>query len=229
MALDIFQLARDQNYFLPEDDLYLTGTAEVPVNSLHSGETFEETELPLLYGAISPCFRREAGSAGRDVRGLMRVHQFFKVEQFIISRNDASESRHWHEKLLSISEELIQMLELPYRVIECCTGDMGAGKVKMHDLEVWVPSEKRYRETHSCSTLHDWQARRANVRYRDAQKKVNFCHTLNNTAIATPRILVPLLENHQQKDFSIKIPKALQPFLFGKEFLGRESLTQTVT
>lgn len=212
-----FPTAKDQNYFLPEDNMYLSGTAEVPINSLHSGETLEESQLPLLYGGVSPCFRREAGSAGRDVRGLMRVHQFMKVEQFVICKNDPEESARWHKILMETSEEMMQELELPYRVIECCTGDMGAGKVKMHDIEAWVPSESRYRETHSCSTLHDWQARRVNLRYRDSDGKVKFCHSLNNTAIATPRILIPLLENHQQEDGSVRIPKPLQPFFMGLE------------
>lgn len=214
-----FPDGRDQVYHLEADDLYLSGTSEVPLNSLHSGEILSEKELPLLYAGFSPCFRREAGSAGRDVRGLVRVHQFYKVELFVICKNDPEESFSWLNKLLSISEEIVQELELPYRVIECCTGDMGVGKVKMFDLETWVPSESKYRETHSCSSLFDWQARRSNVRYRNGEGKVEFCHTLNNTAIATPRFLVPFLENHQQKDGSIFIPKALRPFLDGSDTL----------
>ncbi len=215
-----FPAGRDQVYYLPADDLYLTGTAEVPVNSLHSGEILAETDLPLTYAAISPCFRREAGSGGRDVRGLIRVHQFTKVEQYILCRNDPAESARWHATILGNAEEILQALELPYRVVEVCTGDMGAGKVKMHDIESWVPSEGKYRETHSCSSLGDWQARRSGLRYRDAEGKVQFCHTLNNTAIATPRILVPFLENHQQADGSIRVPAALQAYLGGQERLG---------
>jgi len=202
-----FPIAREQNYFLPKDHLYLSGTAEVMVNALHSGEILKEQDLPLLYSAYSPCFRREAGHAGRDVRGLMRVHQFMKLEQFVITKNDPQDSEHWHQKMLSISEEILQELEVPYQLIEICTGDMGLGKVRMHDLECWVPSEGRYCETHSCSTLYDWQARRVNLRYRDQQGKIHFCHTLNNTVIATPRILIPLLENHQQPDGRIRFPK----------------------
>ncbi len=217
-----FPEGREQVYFLPADNLYLAGTAEVPINSLHSGEILNEKDLPLLYAGFSPCFRREAGSAGRDVRGLVRVHQFYKVELFVICKNDPEESLSWLRKLLSISEEIVQALELPYRVIECCTGDMGIGKVKMFDLETWVPSESRYRETHSCSSLHDWQARRSNVRYRTSGGDVEFCHTLNNTAIATPRILVPFLENHQQKDGSIYIPLALRNFFDNEEYLGKK-------
>lgn len=212
-----FPAGRDQVYFLPEDDLYLSGTGEVPINSLYAGEILQETQLPMRFGAFSPCFRREAGSAGKDVRGLMRVHQFNKVEQFVFCKNDANESAHWHQELLKTSEEIIQALELPYRVIEVCTGDMGAGKYRMHDLECWVPSEKKYRETHSCSSLHDWQARRTNLRYRDAQDQVRFVHTLNNTAIATPRVLIPFLENHQLENGDIRIPKALQPYLGGRD------------
>ncbi len=215
-----FPTGRDQVYYLPADDLYLAGTAEVPLNSLHSGEILNEEDLPILYAGYSPCFRREAGSGGRDVRGLIRVHQFYKVEQFVICKNDPEESARWHSQLLSTAEEIVQELEMPYHVVECCTGDMGAGKYRMHDLESWVPSEKKYRETHSCSSLHDWQARRANLRYRDADGKVRFCHTLNNTAVATPRILAPLLENHQQADGSIHIPAKLQPYMGGVDKLG---------
>lgn len=214
-----FPEGREQVYFLPSDSLYLSGTAEVPINSLHAGEVLQESDLPRLYAGFSPCFRREAGSAGRDVRGLVRVHQFFKVELFVFCRNDPEESLSWLHKLLAISEEIVQALEMPYRVIECCTGDMGVGKVKMFDLETWVPSEEKYRETHSCSMLHDWQARRTNVRYRTAQGDMAFCHTLNNTAIATPRILVPFLENHQQKDGRIFLPPAIRPYFHGMQTL----------
>jgi seryl-tRNA synthetase len=217
-----FPTGRDQAYFLQEDDLYLTGTAEVQINSLHAGEILKDSDLPILYAGYSPCFRREAGSYGRDVRGLIRVHQFMKVEQFVICKNDSAESEKWHQKLLETSEEIVRDLELPYRIVECCTGDMGTGKVRMYDVEAWVPSENKYRETHSCSSLHDWQARRTNTRYRDSDNKVQFVHTLNNTAIATPRILVPFLENHQQADGRIKIPEKLRPYLNGQEYLGKK-------
>jgi seryl-tRNA synthetase len=212
-----FPEGRDQVYFLPEDDLYLSGTAEVQLNSLHGGDILKEEDLPILYAGYSPCFRREAGSYGRDVRGLIRVHQFMKVEQYVICKNDPEESRKWHQALLETSLEIVKDLELPYRVVECCTGDMGTGKVKMFDVECWVPSEEKYRETHSCSALHDWQARRTNTRYRDKEGQVQHVHTLNNTAIATPRILVSLLENHQNEDGSINLPKALQPYMGGLE------------
>lgn len=210
-----FPEGRDQVYYLPEDDLYLSGTAEVQLNSLHGGDILKESDLPILYAGYSPCFRREAGSYGRDVRGLIRVHQFMKVEQYILCKNDPEESAKWHKALLETSLEIVKELELPYRVVECCTGDMGTGKVKMFDVECWVPSEEKYRETHSCSALHEWQARRTNTRYRDQDGQVQFVHTLNNTAIATPRILVSLLECHQNEDASVNIPKALQPFMGG--------------
>ncbi len=212
-----FPEGRDQVYYLPEDDLYLSGTAEVQPNSLHGGDIRKEEDLPILYAGFSPCFRREAGSYGRDVRGLIRVHQFMKVEQYVICKNDPEESRKWHQALLETSLEIVKDLELPYRVVECCTGDMGTGKVKMFDVECWVPSEEKYRETHSCSALHEWQARRTNTRYRDKEGQVHHVHTLNNTAIATPRILVSILENHQNEDGSINLPKALRPFMGGLE------------
>jgi len=208
----------EETYELPNDDLWLAGTAEVVLTSLHSGEIVEADKLPILYAGYSPCFRREAGSAGKDVRGLLRVHQFVKVEQYVICPADEAESANWHAQLLQQAEELLQALEIPYQVIETSTGDMGLGKYRMNDIESWVPSLGKYRETHSCSTLHDWQARRANIRYRGADGKVRFAHTLNNTALASPRILVPLLENHQTADGRVRLPKAMQQ-LMGREFL----------
>ena len=209
---------REETYELPNDDLWLAGTAEVVLTSLHSGEIIEADKLPILYAGYSPCFRREAGSAGKDVRGLLRVHQFVKVEQYVICEADEAQSAEWHARLLQLAEDLLQALEIPYQVIETSTGDMGLGKYRMNDLESWVPSLGKYRETHSCSTLHDWQARRANIRYRGSDGKVRFAHTLNNTALASPRILVPLLESHQTEDGRVKLPKALQA-LMGSEFL----------
>ena len=215
-----FPSGRDQVYYLPADDLYLSGTAEVPTNALHMGEILAERDLPLRYASFSPAFRREAGSGGRDVRGLIRVHQFSKVEQYVLCVAEPEESARWHAMLLGNAEEMVQALGLPYRLVETCTADMGAGKVRMTDIECWVPSEGRYRETHSCSTLHDWQARRSNLRYRDARGRVRFAHTLNNTALATPRILVPLLENHQQADGSIRLPDVLVPYMAGRKALS---------
>jgi len=211
-----FPGGEDQVYYLPDDDIYLAGTAEVPVNSLHADEILNENDLPIRYGGVSPCFRREAGSAGRDVRGLIRVHQFNKVEQFVLCKNDPQESERIHQLLLQTSEEILQELELHYQVVAVCTGDMGIGKYKMFDIESWVPSENLFRETHSCSNLHDWQARRTNLRYRDSDGTVKFCHTLNNTAIATPRVLVPFLEQHQQADGSVRIPEKLRGYMSGR-------------
>ena len=209
---------REETYEIPADELWLAGTAEVALTSLHSGEIIEGDKLPILYAGYSPCFRREAGSAGKDVRGLLRVHQFVKVEQYVICEADEAQSATWHARLLELAESMLTALEIPYQVIETSTGDMGLGKFRMNDLESWVPSLGKYRETHSCSTLHDWQARRANIRYRGSDGKVRFTHTLNNTALASPRILVPLLENHQESDGRVKLPKALRG-LMGGEYL----------
>ena len=216
--------ARDEIYYMPADDIYLSGTAELILNSLRADEVLTEADLPILYAGFSPCFRREAGAAGKDTRGLVRVHQFFKTEQFVICKNDLEESDKWHKKLLQISEEILQDLELPYQVLEVCTGDMGAPKYRQYDLEAWVPSQNCYRETHSCSNITEWQARRTNLRYREnASGKMKFCHTLNNTGIATPRALVPFMENHQQADGTIRIPAKLQPYFGGKKFIGKNA------
>jgi seryl-tRNA synthetase len=209
----------EETYALPNDELYLAGTAEVALTSLHSGEIIEGAKLPILYAGYSPCFRREAGSAGKDVRGLLRVHQFLKVEQYVICEADEAQSAEWHARLLGLAEQLLASLEIPYQVIETSTGDMGLGKYRMNDIESWVPSLNKYRETHSCSTLHDWQARRANLRYRGADGKVRFAHTLNNTALASPRILVPLLENHQTADGRVRLPESIRALLGGDEYL----------
>jgi seryl-tRNA synthetase len=214
-----FPKGRDQVYELEGEDLYLVGTAEVPITGMYKDEIIKGEELPLTFVGFCPCFRKEAGTYGKDTRGVFRIHQFNKVEQYVICEADHNESVKWHEQLLKNSEELIQALGLPYRVVNVCTGDMGDGKVGMYDLECWVPSEGRYRETHSCSYFHDWQARRVNMRYRDAEGKVKFAHTLNNTAIASPRILIPLLEIHQQADGSVRIPDALRPYMGGQEYI----------
>jgi seryl-tRNA synthetase len=207
---------REETYEIPADEQWLAGTAEVALTSLHSGEIVEGDKLPILYAGYSPCFRREAGSAGKDVRGLLRVHQFVKVEQYVICEADEAQSAAWHARLLELAESMLHALEIPYQVIETSTGDMGLGKFRMNDIESWVPSLGKYRETHSCSTLHDWQARRANIRYRGSDGKVRFAHTLNNTALASPRILVPLLGNHQTEDGRVKLPPVLQELLGGE-------------
>lgn len=214
-----FPAGREDVFEIERDVLFLTGTAEVILTSLHTDEILSVNDLPLKYSGISPCFRREAGSAGRDVRGLMRVHQFNKVEQFIISPADMASSEKYHAELLANAEYLMTELEIPYQVLECSTGDMGAGKFRQNDIEAWIPSFNGYRETHSCSSLLDWQARRANLRYRDDDGKVRYAHTLNNTAIATPRIFVSLLENRQTEDGRVKIPACLRSFFDGDIYL----------
>ena len=214
-----FPMHREETYALPADNLYLAGTAEVALVGLHSGEILDAKALPIRYAGISPCFRREAGSAGRDVRGLLRVHQFEKVEQFVICAADDEESDGWHAELLGAAEHLLQGLGLHYEVVECSTGDMGAGKYRMNDIETWFPSLQHYRETHSCSSLHDWQARRANLRYRDTDGTIRFAYTLNNTAVATPRLLAALIENQQTATGEIQVPEVLRPYLGGRELL----------
>ncbi len=213
----------DSVYALPKDNQYLVGTAEAILNSIHSGEILKEADLPIMYAGFSPCFRREAGAAGKDTRGIFRVHQFTKVEQYVICKADVAESDKMHHFLLSNAEEIMQALEIPYQIVANCTGDMGAGKYRMNDIEAWCPAQQRYRESHSCSSLLDWQAHRTNIRYREAETgKVRYAYTLNNTGLATPRILVAFMENHQQADGSVRIPKALQPYLGGKEYIGRK-------
>ncbi|CAM5999237.1 unnamed protein product [Sphagnum balticum] len=216
-----FPMGEDQAYTLEKDALFLTGTSEVGMVAMHMDKTLDLSQLPAKFVGISPCFRREAGAAGRDTKGLYRVHQFQKVEQVVFCKNDAALSEKIHDELLQNSEEIIQALDLPYRVVAVCAGDMGLGQVRKHDIETWMPSRKAYGETHSCSTFHDFQARRLNIRYRDAQapKTRQFVHSLNNTAIASPRILIALLENHQTADGAIKIPEALREYLGGRKLL----------
>jgi len=214
----MFPKGRDETYELPADDLFLAGTGEVALVGLHSGEILDKGQLPILYAGISPCFRREIGSASRDVRGLLRVHQFEKVEQFVICEADSAESARWHGVLLASAEQILQDLGLAYEVVECATGDMGLGKFRMNDINTWFPSLDRYRETHSCSTLHDWQARRANLRYRD-DGTVRFVHTLNNTAVATPRLLAALVENYQTENQGVWVPDVLRPYLGNRDVL----------
>jgi seryl-tRNA synthetase len=214
-----FPKGRDQVYAIEDEDTFLVGTAEVSITGMFKDEILIAEDLPMTFVGFCPCFRKEAGTYGKDTRGVFRIHQFNKVEQYVICKADHEESVRWHEWLIANSEELVQALELPYRVVNVCTGDMGDGKVGMYDLECWIPSEGRYRETHSCSYFHEWQARRVNIRYRDEDGKVKFVHTLNNTAIASPRILIPIFEVHQQPDGSVRIPAALRPFMGGQEYI----------
>ncbi len=199
------------------DNLYLIGTSEVAVASYHSGETFEMSELPKRYCGISNCFRREAGTYGKDTRGLYRIHQFQKVEQVVLCENDPEVSAKLHAELLNNAEEVLQALKLPYRVVDVCTGDMGQGQVYKNDIETWMPSRNGYGETHSCSTFYDFQARRLNIKYVTKDGKKEFVHTLNNTCIASPRILIPILEMYQNKDGSVTVPDVLQPYMGGKK------------
>lgn len=208
-----FPNGRDQAYLVERDNMALVGTAEVSLTSYHAGEILKEDQLPIKYMAQSSCFRREAGTYGKDVHGLYRVHQFLKIEQVVIGKNDVALSEALHTELLTNAEEILQALELPYRVVYVCTGDLGQGQVRKHDIETWMPSRNSYSETHSCSTFHDFQARRLKIRYKDSNGQNQICHTLNNTAIASPRVLIPFLETHQEEDGSIRIPKALVPYL----------------
>ena len=217
-----FPGSREEAYEL-EDDLFLSGTSEVGLNYLRSGEILSPSDLPVRDAGFSTCFRREAGAAGKDVRGLLRVHQFYKVEQYVACVPDREESNRWFEALLANAEALVQALELPYRLVQLSTGEMGAGKVRTWDIECWLPSANEYRETHSVAEFYDWQARRADLRYRDEDGKVRSLYTLNNTAIATPRILAQLLEVHQQEDGTVRVPAALQPYMGGVEVLGAAS------
>ncbi|MNV58513.1 Serine--tRNA ligase [compost metagenome] len=208
----------DQTYELSGDNRWLVGTSEVSLVSLYSDEIVE-LDTPMRLAGMSTCFRREVGSAGRDVRGLYRVHQFSKIEQVILCRNDEGVSDHMLHEILANAEHILQLLELPYRVMAVCTGDMSLKTHKQYDIETWMPSRGAYGETHSASNLLDFQARRSGIRYRDADGRLQYCHTLNNTAVATPRILIPLLENHQQEDGSIYIPQALRKYMDGLERL----------
>jgi len=219
-----FPGSEDQTYRMEKDELSFAGTAEVPLTAYRMGEILKAEELPLKYVGLSSCFRREAGAAGKDTYGLYRIHQFDKVEQVVICKNSVEESGKFHEEILANSEGVMRALELPYRVANVCTGDLGRGQAKKFDIEAWMPSRDGYCETHSASKLYDFQARRMNLRYKDAATKKNlFCHTLNNTVIASPRILIPILELYQNADGSVTIPKVLRPYMNGKEQITVES------
>ena len=211
----------EDDLYKTQDNDYLSGTGEVATMGYYSDEIIDKSQLPLKMLSFSTCFRREAGSHGKDTRGLIRVHEFFKWEQVVLCEADHMQSVEFHEQLTKNSEELMQALNLPYHVIVVCGGDLGLGQVKKYDIECWVPSENTYRETHSASYFHDFQTRRLNIRYRDAEGNLKFVHSLNNTAAATPRLLVSIIENYQQEDGTIKIPDVLRPFMGGKEFIGK--------
>jgi seryl-tRNA synthetase len=243
-----FPFGREQAYHIEESkrgsghDLFLTGTGEVGLMGLHADEILPESALPLTYTTVSTCFRREAGAAGKDTAGLYRIHQFDKVEQVVVCKADDAESRAWHQRMIGFVEEILQSLELPYRLLQCCTGDLGMKNEDMIDVECWMPGRGEvvqagakgaggtapshgaaptgeYGETHSASRLGDFQCRRLNLRYKDAEGKTQFAWALNNTVIASPRILIPLLEIHQNADGSVNIPGPLQVHLGGRKVI----------
>ena len=242
-----FPAGREQAYHVPEStrknpdgqesgghDLFLTGTGEVGLMGIHQGEILDEATLPLRYVTVSTCFRREAGAAGKDTAGLYRIHQFDKVEQVVICKADAEESRRWHQAMIGYVESLLQSLKIPYRLLMCCTGDLGPKNAAMIDIESWMPGRGEtgeggrprgaYGETHSASRLYDFQCRRLNTRYRPGgaggKGETTFCHSLNNTVLASPRVLIPILENFQNADGSVTIPEVLRPYMGGKERIG---------
>jgi len=217
-----FPGGEDQAYKIPEDELFLVGTAEVSLCAFHSDEILDEEELPKRYAGYSSCFRREAGTYGKDTRGIYRIHQFDKVEQVVICQNDVQTSIDFQEQLQQNAEEIVQALGLPHRVIVGAAGDIGQGQVKKYDIETWMPSRAGYGETHSCSRFYDFQARRLNLRYRTKDGEIKFCHTLNNTAIASPRILIPILENYQQADGSVVVPEVLRPYMGGMDVIRKK-------
>jgi seryl-tRNA synthetase len=209
----------EDDLYKVQDDLYLAGTGEVATMGYHMDEVLTKEELPKKYLAFSPCFRREIGAHGKDVKGLIRVHEFYKFEQVVLCEASHETSVKEHEELTRNTEELIELLGIPYHTVINCGGDLGLGQVKKYDIELWVPGEQTYREIGSASYFHDFQTRRLNTRYKDAEGKLLYAHSLNNTAIPVPRILVSIVENYQQADGTIKVPEALVPYV-GKTTIG---------
>lgn len=197
---------------------FLAGTSEPSLLSYHAEEILEEGDLPVKFAGFSPCYRSEVGSYGKDTQGIYRMHEFMKIEQVVICKNSVEEAEKWHKEMIGYAEELLQMLKLPYRLLQICTGDMGAGKYKMYDIETWMPGRGKFGETHSASNLLDWQSRRLNLRIKTRNGNKYYPFTLNNTVVASPRILIAILENYQQKDGSILVPEALQSYV-GKEVI----------
>ncbi|HIG86318.1 MAG TPA: serine--tRNA ligase [Planctomycetes bacterium] len=220
-----FPGGEDQAYRCDErDDLWLVGTAEVPLTAMHAGEILDGAQLPLKFVAHSSCYRREAGTYGKDTRGLYRVHQFQKVEQVIIDVADEERSLEHHAAILDNAETLMQSLDLPYRVVNVCGGDLGQGQVQKFDIETWMPSREGFGETHSASRFHDFQSRRLDLRYRGEDGKVEHCHTLNNTVAASTRMLIALMENHQNEDGSVNVPEPLRPYMGDRSVIGEPGL-----
>ncbi len=211
----------EEDLYKTQDGDYLAGTAEVASMGYYMDEILDKKDLPIKFFAFSPCFRREAGSHGKDTKGIFRIHEFVKYEQVVLCEASHEESVKLHEELTANSEMLLQELKLPYRVVVNCGGDLGLGQVKKYDIEAWMPSEKKYRETHSSSYFHDFQTRRLNIRYRDEGGTVRYVHSLNNTALAMPRILCQIVENNQQADGSIAIPEALRAYM-GKDVIEKK-------
>lgn len=210
----------EEDLYKTQDSDYLSGTAEVPTMAYYMNEVLEKKSLPIKFLSFSSCFRREAGAYGKETKGLFRVHEFYKVEQVALCEANHEESVKMHEELLGNAEELMQGLEIPYRVVICAAGDTGLGQVKKYDIEAWMASEKKYRETHSCSYFHDFQTRRLNIRYKDSDGKLKYAHSLNNTAI-TARAMIAIIENNQTKEGSIIVPEALRKYI-GKEIIKRD-------
>lgn len=206
---------KEERYFLEKDDLYFVGTAEQAIGPMHSGEIFKSDELPKRYAAFSTCFRREAGSYGKDTKGILRVHQFDKVEMFSFVRPE--DSKNEHKLFLDIEESLMKALKLPYRVVQLCSGDLSRPSAATYDIETWMPGQNngkgQYRETHSCSNTTDFQSRRLNVKYRKSSGETEFIHTINGTAFAVGRMLIAIIENYQQKDGSVLVPEVLRDYL----------------
>jgi seryl-tRNA synthetase len=215
-----FPVGREDTYAIEKDELFLIGTSEVTLVSFHMDEILKEEDLPIRYAGYTTCFRREAGSYGKDVRGLYRVHQFQKVEQVVICRADYDEMRAFHEELLNNAEDIVQSLGLCYRVVEVCTGEMGMGQIKKHDIECYMPGRGGFGETHSCSSFADFQSRRSRIRYKTKEGKNIFPFTLNNTAVASPRLIIAIIETFQNEDASIRIPDVLVPYMNGKKIIG---------
>lgn len=208
-----------EDHYKTQDGSILAGTSEVALTAYYGGEVLREKDLPIKMVGLSPCFRREIGSYGKDTQGIVRVHQFNKIEQVVYTIADENETRSWHQAMVGLSEQLLQDLGLSYQVLLMCTGDMGAGQRKKYDIETWFPSQQKYRETHSASYFNDFQARRLNIRYQAADGQLKYVYTLNNTMAASPRLLAAIIENYQQADGSIVVPEIL------REFMGKESIT----
>lgn len=212
----------EEDLYKTQDNDYLAGTAEVGTMGYFMNEIIPKEKLPMKFISFSPCFRREAGSHSKDVKGLYRVHEFFKLEQVVLCEANHETSVKYHEELTANSEELLQLLNIPYHIVVNCGGDLGLGQVKKYDIESWRPGQNAYGETHSSSYFHDFQTRRLNIRYKNEEGKMQFAHSLNNTALATPRILISVVENYQEADGSIRIPEVLQKYMGGRTVISKK-------